>query len=100
MTWWSLLVTIRKGFVILNALIGVYATFKMTGFSTDNLFGGFIAVGHTYLEMLIYGTKRLFYWLYFFLITEFILNHLWNLTGKYGNEVVTLMIIDQLTIIF
>lgn len=53
MTWWSLLVTIRKGFVILNALIGVYATFKMTGFSTDNLFGGFIAVGHTYLEMLI-----------------------------------------------
>lgn len=66
MTWWSLLVTIRKGFVILNALIGVYATFKMTGFSTDNLFGGFIAVGHTYFELLIYSTKRLFYWLYSF----------------------------------
>lgn len=64
--WWSLLVNLRKGFIILNALIGVYATFKLTGFSTDNLLGGFVGVGHTYFEMLYYGIRRLFGWIYSF----------------------------------
>ena len=35
--WWKLLVNLRKAFVILNALIGVYATYKLTGFSPNNI---------------------------------------------------------------
>lgn len=56
----------RKAFVIINAIIGLYATFKITGFGTHNLLGGFMAVGHTYFEMLYYGVRRLFGWLYSF----------------------------------
>ena len=31
-TWWQILIYIRKGFIVLNALIGLYATFKITIF--------------------------------------------------------------------
>ena len=31
------------------------------------MIGGFLAVGHTYFEMLIYGTRRLFKWIFSFL---------------------------------
>ena len=31
-TWWQMLIYIRKGFIVLNALIGLYATFKITIF--------------------------------------------------------------------
>ena len=65
-TWWQMLIYIRKGFIVLNALIGVYATMKITGFSSNNLFAGFMAIGHSYFEMLYYGTKRLFGWIYSF----------------------------------
>jgi hypothetical protein len=49
-------------FIVFNALIGVYTVFKVTGFSTDNLFAGFYGVGYTYIEMLTNFTKRLFKW--------------------------------------
>jgi hypothetical protein len=61
-TWWKLLVSMRKMFIIFNALLGVYTVFKMSGFSTDNLIGGFYGLGHTYVEMLSSFTKRLFNW--------------------------------------
>jgi hypothetical protein len=61
-TWWKILVQMRKVFIIFNALIGVYTVFKVTGFSTDNLFAGFYGVGYTYVEMLTSFTKRLFNW--------------------------------------
>lgn len=60
---WQILGKVRKAFVILNAIIGVYLVFKAAGFSTDNMFIGFIALGHTYFEILFNFTKRLFQWL-------------------------------------
>jgi|ERR1700712_1594488 len=61
-TIWKILSKIRKGFVILNALIGLYLVIKTTGFSSDNVLVGFVNMGHTYLEMLYNTTKRLFSW--------------------------------------
>ena len=60
-TWWKLIIKLRKAFVIINAFIGVYTVFKITGFGSDNIIAGVSGLGATYLEMLISFTKRLFY---------------------------------------
>ena len=51
-TWWKILVQVRKAFIVFNALIGLYAVIKITGFSPDNLLAGFVAMGAAYFEML------------------------------------------------
>jgi hypothetical protein len=62
-TWWKLLITLRKVFVVINALIGVYTVLKISGFSSDNLFAGIYFMGYTYYEMFISTISRLFHWL-------------------------------------
>jgi len=61
-TWWKILLKVRKMFILFNAAIGVYMVYKTIGFGTDNLIAGFTAMGHTYLEIFMNTTKRLFYW--------------------------------------
>lgn len=61
-TIWKILVKLRKVFIIFNAIIGAYLVFKTTGFSSDNILVGFVNMGHTYIEMLLNFTKRLFHW--------------------------------------
>jgi len=61
-SWWKILSKLRRIFIIFNALIGVVLVFKTTGFSTDNIFAGFAAVGYTYFEILTNFTTRLFKW--------------------------------------
>ena len=46
------LVLLRKVFICINALIGVYAVFSLTGFSSDNIIAGFIGMGYQYVEIL------------------------------------------------
>lgn len=65
--WWKLildiLVKLRKGFIIFNALIAIYALVDITGFSTDNIIGGFYGLGVKYIEMITSIFTRLFNWL-------------------------------------
>ena len=61
-TWWKILIKIRKGFIIFNALIGVLMVYKTVGFSYDNILAGFSAMGYTYIEMFTNMTKRMFNW--------------------------------------
>jgi len=61
-TIWKVLVKLRKAFIMLNALIGVFMVFKTVGFSYDNILAGFAGMGHNYLEILNNFTKRLFNW--------------------------------------
>src|SRR5258705_3171030 len=61
-TIWKLLVTVRKIFIVINAIIGVYVVFKTVGFSTDNIAMGFIALGETYLQSLFSIINRMFHW--------------------------------------
>lgn len=63
-TWWKLLITLRKYFIVFNAIIGVLTVFKVSGFNSDNLIAGFYAVGYSYFEMLTSFIKRLFNWLF------------------------------------
>jgi len=63
-TIWKILIRIRKLFVMFNAIIGVFIVFKTTGFSYDNVLAGFAGMGHTYLEIFINFTKRLFNWFF------------------------------------
>lgn len=66
-TWWGILVKLRKLFVVINAVIGVYTTISIVGFSPDNLIGGFMALGTTYFEMISYALRKLFSWFVHFL---------------------------------
>jgi hypothetical protein len=63
-TIWKILLKIRKAFIAFNAVIGVYMVYKSIGFGMDNILAGFTAMGHTYLEILINFTKRLFNWIF------------------------------------
>lgn len=63
-TIWKILIKLRKLFILFNSVIGVYLVFKTTGFSFDNILAGFAGMGHTYLEILINFTKRLFNWIF------------------------------------
>jgi len=62
-TIWSLLIKIRKIFIIINALIGVYIVFKTTGFTSESFLANFVALGNSYIEILSNFTKKLFNWL-------------------------------------
>jgi hypothetical protein len=62
-TWWKLLITLRKVFIVVNALIGIYTVLKISGFSSHNLLGGIYFMGYTYFEMFISTLSRLFKWL-------------------------------------
>jgi len=61
-TFWKILIKLRKGFIMFNAVIGVYMVFKTVGFSYDNILAGFAGMGHNYLEIFTNFTKRLFHW--------------------------------------
>jgi hypothetical protein len=63
-TWWKMLLKLRKIFIMLNSLIGVYVVFKTVGFSSDNILAGFSAMGYEYLQILINASKRLFNWFF------------------------------------
>ena len=59
-----MLVTLRKGFITFNALIGMYMVYKTTGYNTDNFISCFYTMGHTYGEIFLNFNKRLFTWIY------------------------------------
>jgi hypothetical protein len=61
-TIWKILVKVRKIFIVINALLGVFLVFKTAGFSTDNLLVGFVAVGESYFIMFKNITYKLFTW--------------------------------------
>lgn len=70
-TWWRILGRIftisRKIFIVFNAIIGVYAVFKLSGFQVGLAYSHFGMMGQTYLELLYGFTKRLFEWFLDFL---------------------------------
>ena len=49
---WSLLVLSRKAFITLNALIGVFFVFKLTGIDITTILQNYSFLGNTYLELL------------------------------------------------
>lgn len=61
-TIWKIIVRIRKIFIIINSLIGIYLVFKTTGFSHESLYANFVALGNNYIEIFANITKRLFNW--------------------------------------
>jgi hypothetical protein len=63
-TLWMILVYTRKIFIIINAIIGVYAVFSMSGFGYENLLSGFVGMGYNYIEIILNFTKRLFNWFF------------------------------------
>jgi hypothetical protein len=63
-TIWKILVRIRKVFIAFNAIIGVYMVYKSVGFGPDNVLAGFVGMGHSYLEIFMNFTKRLFNWIF------------------------------------
>ena len=48
-TWWKILVMVRKIFVNINAIIGMYAIIKVLGFSMNNIAVDISAIGYSYV---------------------------------------------------
>lgn len=65
-TWWKILVMLRKAFVLMNALIGMFAIIKISGFSMDNIAVGISTMGYNYVEGISTITRKVFDWLYSF----------------------------------
>jgi len=61
-TWWKILLTMRKWFILFNAMIGVFVVFKTTGFTPDLLLNNVVMMGHTYFEIFTNLTKKIFTW--------------------------------------
>ena len=61
-TIWKILVKVRKFFIVINSIIGVYIVFKTVGFSYDTFLANFVAIGNTYLEIISNLTSKLFNW--------------------------------------
>ena len=63
---WRMLVIFRKIFIAMNAVIGVYTVFRLTGLSTDTILANFIGMGVSYIEILSNFTHKLFHWIFDF----------------------------------
>lgn len=63
---WRMLVIFRKIFIAMNAVIGVYTVFRLTGLSTDTILANFIGMGVSYIEILSNFTRKLFHWIFDF----------------------------------
>jgi hypothetical protein len=63
-TFWKLLLKIRKAFVFINAVLGVWMVYKSVGFGADNILAGIAGMGHTYIEIITSFTKRMFNWMF------------------------------------
>ena len=61
---WTLLVLIRKVFIVINAIIGVYAVFKLMGSSPQTWTALFTTMGYNYIEILSNFIRRLFNWIF------------------------------------
>lgn len=51
-------------YFVLNALIGLFVTLKLTGFSSYGFVAGIYAIGATYLEMFLNMCYKTFYWFF------------------------------------
>jgi hypothetical protein len=61
-TWWKMLISIRKIFIIINAIIGVFTVFAITGFNMDNIVASIYALGASYVESLGTLAQILYKW--------------------------------------
>lgn len=80
-TWWSLLIKIRKGFIMFNALIGVYAVFKTIGYTPETFWALFSGMGSNYIEIFTNFTTKLYNWFY-----NLFNNHTPNIPNNRGNK--------------
>ena len=61
---WSLLVLSRKAFITINAIIGVFFVFKLTGVDITTILQNYSFLGNTYLEILQGLIKNSFNWIF------------------------------------
>ena len=61
---WSLLVLSRKAFITMNAIIGVFFVFKLTGIDITTILQNYSFLGNTYLELLQGLIKNSFNWIF------------------------------------
>lgn len=62
--WWVTLVFLRKGFVLLNAIIGFLVVCDVTGFGPHNVIAGASGIGPVYLDIIANAFKTTFNWIF------------------------------------
>ena len=73
-TFWTLLVIFRKAFITMNAVIGLWIMFKVTGWSQGSFFMSAAALGSSYMEFFVTFVYKVYYWLFGILDTKVIPN--------------------------
>lgn len=76
-TLWKTLVYLRKIFVIINAIIGVYVVISLGGIGGDTILANFVGIGNSYIEIISNFIKRLFNWFYNLFDNKIIPNNKW-----------------------
>lgn len=61
---WTILVILRKVFITMNALIGLWLMFKITGWNQGSFLSAAAAMGTGYMEFFVTFVKKAFDWLY------------------------------------
>jgi hypothetical protein len=63
-TLFTILIYLRKGFIISNAIIGIWLMFKVTGWNEGSFFMSAAAIGHSYMEFFVTFIYKAYNWLY------------------------------------
>jgi hypothetical protein len=63
-TLFTILIYLRKGFIISNAIIGIWLMFKVTGWNEGSFFMSAAAIGHSYMEFFVTFICKAFNWIY------------------------------------
>jgi hypothetical protein len=58
------MVLLRKGFITLNAVIGIWLMFKVTGWNEGSFFMSAAAIGSSYMEFFVTFIYKAYDWLY------------------------------------
>lgn len=60
----TILIYLRKGFIVTNAIIGIWLMFKVTGWDQGSFLMSAAAIGHSYMEFFITFIYKAFNYLY------------------------------------
>lgn len=63
-SFWRMIIIARKLFIVLNAIIGVYAVLKLTGMQYGSFMANFVGIGTSYIDIFTNLIKRLFNWFF------------------------------------
>lgn len=83
--FWTFLVYCRKAFIVMNAIIGIWLMFKITGWNQGSFFMSAAAIGGSYMEFFVSFVYKAYNWLFNLLDNKVVPNIPNNWSGSQFN---------------